>query len=349
MKPRPISLPADMMPHDAIIEWWYWNGMLADKKGNRYSYMDCLFRADMKRVNIPYLKSIFGRGAAERRVLFAHSMFADLDAKKTEKNVQNISFASRDSFSRPLFYVQYLDPIAAARGFVVYEMKETKAGAFHVKTDRVDLTLFSRKHPLLEGGSGFIDVRGRKSFYYSLTDLETIGAVRVGEEWVPVTGRSWMDHQWADVAYANDAWTWFSFQLDDGTDLMCVEYDDGKGKDHVVDLIDRRGRQKHAAHAVFAPGRSKWKSKITKAAYPLTWTITIPELDIALETAAILPDQEMIFGAINYWEGPVTVAGTIGARRVSGTGFMELAGYPSHYNYLQSQIAAKIKGLIKAV
>ena len=337
-----------MMPHDAIIEWWYWNGMLADKRGNRYSYMDCLFRADAKRVNIPYLKSIFGRSAAGTHVLFAHSMFANLGTRKTEKNVQNISFASRDSFSHPLFSVQYLDPIAAAGGFVVYEMKETKAGAFHVKTDRVDLTLSSRKRPLLEGGNGFIDVRGRKSFYYSLTDLETTGVVRVGKEWVAVTGRSWMDHQWADVAYANDAWTWFSFQLDDGTDLMCVEYDDGKGKGYVVDMIDPQGVQAHADRAVFVPGAKKWRSKTTKASYPLTWKIAVPERGIALETAALLPDQEMIFGAINYWEGPVTVKGTIGKRRVSGTGFMELAGYPSHYNYLRAQIAAKIKGLIKA-
>ena len=336
-----------MLPHDAIIEWWYWNGMLADTRGNRYSYMDCLFRADAKRVNIPYLKSIFSRGTRGKHVLFAHSMFADLGKKRTEKNVQNISFASRDSFSRPLFYVQYLDPIAAAGGFVVYEMKEAKSGTFHVKTDRVDLTLTSRKRPMLEGGNGVIDVRGRKSFYYSLTDLETTGTVRVGDEWVGVTGRSWMDHQWADVAYANDAWTWFSFQFDDGTDLMCVEYNDGKGKDHVVDMIAPDGTPAHADHAEFAPGAKKWKSAVTKAVYPLAWTIAVPELGIALETAAIIPDQEMIFGAINYWEGPVTVKGTIGTRRVKGTGFMELAGYPSHYNYLQTQIAERVKNLFR--
>ena len=349
MRPRPISLPDDMMPHGTVIEWWYWNGLLEDKHGKRYAYMDCLFRADAKQVNIPYFKSILSHGAAGNHVLFAHSMFADLGAKRTYKNVQNISFASRDSFTRPLFYVEYLDPIAAAAGFVVHAMEESKGGIFHIKTDRIDLVMASKKRPLLEGGNGFITVRGRKSFYYSLTDLETNGAVLVGDEWVTVKGRSWMDHQWADVPYTKDKWTWFSFRLDDGTDLMCVEYDDGNGKDYVVDLIDPHGVSAHADHAEFMPGAKKWKSKATQASYPLTWTIIVPDREIALEASAMLPDQEMIFGAINYWEGPVTVKGMIGKRRVSGTGFMELAGYPSHYNYLQDQIAKQIKNIIGAI
>ena len=81
---------------------------------------------------------------------------------------------------------------------------------------------------MLEGGKGFITVRGRESYYYSLTDLVTSGTVRVDGKWIPVKGRSWMDHQWADVAYTKDRWTWFSIQLNDGTDIMCVEYSDGR-------------------------------------------------------------------------------------------------------------------------
>ncbi len=341
MKPRPIVFPKDTQPHDTIIEWWYFNGYLTGERGKKYAFMDCLFRANVDKVKIPYFKNIFARTKSGRFALFAHSMLADLGVKKSVKDVQNISLASRDSFRRPQFYASYIDPVSVAGGFVAHEMMEIAPGKFHIKTETLDLIMESRRAPMLEGGNGFITVRSRESFYYSLTDLKTTGMVRVGVsggeaegEWVPVKGRSWMDHQWADAAYAKDKWTWFSIQLDDGTDIMCVEYDDGKGKDYVIDILDARGRAAHADQATFVPGPTIWKSKATKAEYPLSWTVTIPEKNIVLTTSALLADQEMIFGAISYWEGPVAVSAIVNGKKVKGVGFMELAGYPSDYNFL---------------
>jgi predicted secreted hydrolase len=364
MRPRPINLPSDMQPHDTIIEWWYVNGHLHDAKSNRYAFMDCLFRADANKVKIPYFKNIFGAGKAGRYALFAHSMLADIGTEKIIKDVQNISLASRDTFRKPLFYANYIDPVSVAGGFVAHEMAEFAPGKFHIKTETLDLVMESRKKPMLEGGRGFISVRERESFYYSMTDLRTTGMVRVadgeagsGGKWIPVTGRSWMDHQWADAAYAKDKWTWFSIQLENGTDIMCVEYDDGKGKDYVVDMLDARGRGTHADRAVFSPGKRTWKSKTTKAEYPLEWTITLPDKNIEFTASASITDGEMVFGAINYWEGPITVVATIGGRKINGVGFMELAGYPSDYNFLfltgkkvnarvQKEIATRIKNFL---
>jgi predicted secreted hydrolase len=334
MKPRPITLPNDTQAHDTIIEWWYFNGHLRDADGRQYAFMDCLFRADLKKVGIPYLKNIFGRSAAGNYATFAHALFADLAAKTIEKEVQNISLTSRDSFRRPLFSVGYLDPLSLAGGFFINEMAETIPGNFHIKNGNVDLTLRSRKRPLLEGGNGFISVRGKESFYYSLTRLETTGSVRRDDRWIPVAGISWMDHQWADTPYTKDRWTWFSLQMDDGTDIMCVAYDDGTAVDHLVDIIDRRGASFHGRNITLTPGRRTFKSKATKAEYPLTWTIEVPEYRLKLETSAAVPDGEMIFSGINYWEGPVTATGTIGTKKITGKGFMELAGYPSDYSFL---------------
>jgi benzodiazapine receptor len=42
----------------------------------------------------------------------------------------------------------------------------------------------------------------------------------------------------------------------------------------------------------------------------------------------------VIYGTINYWECPVDVEGTVKGKKVRGTGYMELVGYPSDYNYL---------------
>lgn len=62
----------------------------------------------------------------------------------------------------------------------------------------------------------------------------------------------------------------------------------------------------------------------------------------------------MIFGQINYWEGPMKVVVNINGEKVKGKGYMELVGYKSDYNYLllegeeiEKNIFKKIKKLIK--
>ena len=333
MTNRTISLPKDALPHDTIIEWWYFNGHLADARGKKYSFMDCLFRADIKRVNIPFLKQPLKGMSAIPYGYFAHSVLSDLTGQKNYKEIQNISIASRDSFTRPLFYANYLDPIAI-KGFVGNEIAETEPGIFRLKTERLDLRLESLKKPLLEGGAGHIRICGRESYYYSLTDLRVSGMIRPGGEWIKIKGKAWMDHQWADESYKKDKWSWFSVQLGNGTDIMCVEYDDGIKKDYLADLIDRTGRSWHYKKCTLTPGKDIWKSKATKAAFPMSWNIKIPERKIDLAVRSLMGDQEMIFGNINYWEGPTAAAGMMAGKKVKGSGFMELVGYPSDYNAL---------------
>ncbi len=340
MESRRIQLPEDTNPHDTIIEWWYFNGHLTDEKGRQYSFMDCLFRADLAKVEIPYLKNFFGQAKAGRHVTFAHAALTDIGRRKNYKDIQNISIASRDSFKKALFYARYIDPVAVSKG--TYEIAEIKPGTFHIKTDRIDLVLVSKKRPMLEGGKGFITVRRRESFYYSLTNFETTGKIRIGKKWISVSGKSWMDHQWANTPYAKDKWTWFSIQLDDGTDLMCVAYDDGKGKDYIIDVLNAHGAAADYRTAQFKEGKKAWKSKVTNVSYPLAWTIAVPGKKIKLKTSALVRDGEMIFGTINYWEGPIEVQGMIGRKKVRGVGYMELAGYPSNYNLL-----SRLAGLFK--
>ena len=52
---KPVILSIDNGPHDFVVEWWYFNGHLFDKKGKEYSFMDCFFKVDISKVNIPHL------------------------------------------------------------------------------------------------------------------------------------------------------------------------------------------------------------------------------------------------------------------------------------------------------
>lgn len=331
---KPIQLPRDSHPHKEIVEWWYYNGHLWDKKGNRYAFMDCLFKVDIRKVQIPFLEIPFKHQNILKDVYFAHSFVSDIKTGKSWKDVQNVSIISQDSFQRPLLYVNYTD-INMLDGYTNAEIAETEPGTFHLKTDRIDLTLISKQKPLLEGGAGYIGTPKEGSYYYSLTQCETKGMIKAGKEWIEVTGKSWMDHQWANKPYSKDKWTWFAIQLEDGTDIMCVAYDNGKKVDYLVDAIYSDGKMKHGKNVIITPGKKKWKSKETGAIYPLTWNIEIPEMNISLETEAIVKDQEMTFRAINYWEGPLDIKARVGNKTIKGVGFMELVGYESKIEYLK--------------
>ncbi|MCX6717033.1 MAG: hypothetical protein NTV72_03845 [Candidatus Taylorbacteria bacterium] len=345
--PKPVSLPEDHGPHDNVIEWWYFNGHVTAKDGRRFSFMDCLFKVDIAKVNIPHfshnpLRNKFMDG---KHVYFAHSVVSDLKEQKNYKEIQDISLVSRDSFKKPYLFVNYINP-NILHGYVNSVIEEKSPSVFHIKTGNLDLELHSKMKPLLEGGHGYVGTVESGSYYYSLTNLHTKGTLCLNGEKIEVEGKAWMDHQWADATYKKDKWTWFSFQLENGMDIMCVEYDTKIGKDTLVDMLDGDGKQSQYKKLFLTPGKDVWESEKTKAKYPMSWKIEVPEGDITITARSTMSDQEMIFGQINYWEGPLEVLAKIGGtaggknggkdgiKEVKGVGFMELVGYPSDFNYL---------------
>ena len=350
-----IVLPKDNGPHDFIIEWWYFNGHLEDQKGKEYSFMDCFFKVNINKVNIPHIlphlvEDHFKNG---EYIHFAHSVISDISNKKNYKEIQNISLLGEESFKKELLYINYKNGNFLENS-LNSEIIETTPNNFELKTKHLDLDLKSKKNPLLEGGHGYVGTPEAGSYYYSLTDLEVKGKINVEGNEIEVEGKAWMDHQWANTTYKKDKWTWFSFNLENSTEIMCVEYDTPIGKDILINIIDKEGNQKQYKKAKIIPRKKVWKSNKTKAEYPLIWDIKIPEARIEIKTNALMKDQEMIFGQINYWEGPMRVVVRINGKKLKGKGFMELVGYPANYNYLlltteeiEENIFDKIKKVFK--
>lgn len=355
---KPIVLPKDNGPHDFIVEWWYFNGHLHDEKGKEYSFMDCFFKVNLVKVNIPHIaphlvEDIFKNG---EYLHFAHSVLSDIRARKSYKEIQNISLLSGDSFKKDLLFINYKNAHILGEE-LDGEIIEIKPNDFYLKTKNLSLNLESKKKPLLEGGHGYVGTPKSGTYYYSLTNMEVNGSINIKGKEIKVEGKAWMDHQWANASYKgkSDKWTWFSFHLENGTEIMCVEYDSEElGVDILVDVIDKDGEQTQYKKAQLIPRGKYWKSKKTKTKYPLSWKIEIPNGNITIEAKALMQDQEMIFGQINYWEGPMKVTALINGKRVKGRGFMELVGYPSDYNYLllegeefEKSILRKIKKFFK--
>jgi len=339
---KPIKFSEDESAHDYIVEWWYFNGHLKDALSNEYSFMDCLFKVDVKKIKIPFLSKI-----PLKTSYFSHSFVTDLNNKKFYPRITPFSMISDDSFSKPLLYINYINP-EIKYGYTNCIIEKTGESTYYLKNEDIDLKLTSVKKPLLEGGKGYLDLHSKATYYYSLTNLKTEGRIKIKNKWRDVTGKSWMDHQWANVSYSKDRWDWFSVQLDNNTEIVCCVYDDGKVKTYFADVSYSDNRQEHYKKIEIIPLEKYWTSPKSKAVYPLAWKIKIPRKNIELNLTAKVDNQEMLFGSINYWEGPLKVEGKIGSEKVKGIGFMELVGYPSQYTnvkYLIDEISKTVSRL----
>lgn len=340
---QPIRFPEDESLHDCIIEWWYFNGHLRDKSGHEFSFMDCLFKADVKKVKIPFLSNI-----PLKTTYFSHSLISDINKKKFSERIYPFSVISSDSFSKPLLYINYLDP-ELKNSYINCAIEKIDETTYHLKNEDLDLTLTSIKKPLLEGGKGYLDLNTKTTYYYSLTNLKTTGRLKIKDKWIDVTGKSWMDHQWADTSYSKDRWDWFSIQLENDTEIVCYKYDDGKVKTYWADISYPNGKQEHYQDIQMAPLSRQWASPKTQTIYPLDWNVKIPAKNIDLNFTAKIENQEMLFGTINYWEGPLHVEGIFDGKKAKGVGFMELVGYPSRYGnakYIRDEIGKTTNRLV---
>ena len=325
-KYRPIKFPKDEQAHKHMIEWWYFNGNLKDKKGNKYAFMNTLFKVNVRRTEIP----LISRWWFFKTYYFAHSIISDIGKNKSKPAVKNVVIVSKDSFSRPLLFIDYTEPIFL-ENFSNSIIEETEPFHYLLKTEELDLKMKSMKKPLLEGGKGFTDVLGHKSFYYSLTNMKTSGTIKLNGKPVEVEGKTWMDHQWTNsTGYYEDKWNWFAIQLDNNTEIMCNEYISGQKRDYLVNIVYPDGSQESLEELNLKPG-AIWKSRKTKDSYPLVWKIEIPQRDIKLTVEAAVKDQEVVAGLARYWEGPIEIEGTVGDKKVKGAGFMELVNNASPY------------------
>jgi predicted secreted hydrolase len=323
MRFREIEFPLDGMPHDKnIVEWWYFNGNLKGEDGREYAFMDCLFSVDPKRINLPFVKRL-----PMKRFFFSHHLLSDINSNKSISVVNPIVILSRDSFCDEMMFANYIHP--SLKGYLNYEIKEKKGFCFHIKTEHFDLELKSRKKPLLLGGHGFLNAHtDMATYYYSLTSLDAKGTIIMKNKRVKVTGQAWMDHQWADTPYQKVMWNWFSIQLGNGCELVCYEFIRKEDKIYHASVINRRWRCYHSNDVEIKRLGLTWKSRDTGARYPLSWEINIPGKGIRLKVLPRVRKQEIVFGSINYWEGPIMVKGKFGDKTVKGLGFMELVGHP---------------------
>jgi len=329
MAPHRFSFPADHGPHpDFKNEWWYFTGNLATPSGRRFGYEWTVFRFAVT----PPDSAVQTRTShwATRQLYMAHFAVTDVygghfeSFERFSRGAVGLAGARADPFRVWLedWRVAASDESMPAMTIQARE-GETAIG----------LTLRPVKPLVLQGDRG-LDRKGEglgnASYYYSMTRLETKGAITVNGKSYEAEGLSWMDREWSTSALDDGqvGWDWFALQRTDGRELMYYQLRNRDGSISETSggmQVDPQGTARRLKHAgVNLTVLARWKSPHSGAEYPARWRFRTESLDLTV--TPLIADQELS-GTVRYWEGAVRFEGTDAGAAISGFGYVELTGY----------------------
>lgn len=330
--PRIFTFPRDHGAHpDFRTEWWYFTGNLRAQAGREFGFQLTFFRSAL---SAPTEQAPDG-GSAWRAtdVWMAHLAVGDFDGgvfrahERFARGAMELAGASLSTLDVWLedwraTALRPDDPTSPVR---------LVAGEGEVA---IDLVLHPQRAPLLQGDGGLSakgSQPGNASYYYSVTRWQAEGALGLAGEMLAVNGNAWLDREWSSSALESGqvGWDWFSLQLDDGSDLMLYVMRRADGSADSTSSgtwLSPTGQALPLESTEFTVVPTATWTSPDGVEYPGAWRLEIPVLDLALEVAPRIADQELR-GTFRYWEGAVQATGTRGGRQVGGRGFAELTGY----------------------
>lgn len=324
------QFPRDDFSHDNFrVEWWYYTGNLESDKGRRFGYQLTFFRVGLEGynpINNPSKWKV-------DHIYFAHMTVSDIQNKKfhfferiNRKGIKNAGAAT------DRFMIWNSDwNLSAEENMQKIKALENDTG--------IELSLIPIKKRVFHGKNGISikgSNKGNASHYFSYTRMKTEGSIFIKGEKFQVKGSSWMDHEFSSnpLNPSLAGWDWFSIKLDNQTEIMLYQLRKKNGNtdpNSSGTFISADQNYHHLTLNEFSiSNKSSWTSEKTGATYPAVWEIDILESDIHLIITPDFSSQELyhlrsISGS--YWEGSVSIKGSVGGKPVTGTGYVELVGY----------------------
>jgi len=302
----PLNLPADDAPHGSAMEWWYYNGILGAKTGDRYAFHMVVFVAN---------------GLIKHTVV--HAALTDLQTGKRYANQTRTAGIPATSVVNGYdFRNEKWQATASPSSHVL-------RAAFDGASIAFDLGASGQVVAHAAPGSdtpGILDFgRSGISYYYSRPRLPAQGSITVGGKSLQVSGDMWFDHQWGEFDVLMLGWNWFALHLADGSDLMLYQLFDMDRRNVMTagTLSNAKGAVPFKAGEVELVPGSTWTSPKTGIPYVVEWKIRLPSGDINVKPFVADSEFDSSGTSANvYWEGAVKATGSI-----EGQGFLELSGY----------------------
>jgi predicted secreted hydrolase len=318
-----VILPKDLYVQSGYrTQWWYFTGHLYDVQGREFGYELTFFVVGVQKKKY---ESKFGVDT----IYLSNFAISDIQGKKfynfSDADSGAYGFAGADSSKLHVWIDR--DELEGS----LDKMRLTA----HANGVDLDLVLLPKKPFVLHGDRGY----SRKSeespliasLYFSCTDLETSGTLKLDTAVFSVTGKSWFDREISSKGLPeNEAgWDWFALQLNNGQEIMLYVI---RKKDGAIDryssgtLVDADGNVMHLANDDYhIEVMSSYLSKKTNSRYPSKWEIAIPREKLHFIVTPLLEDQEFAGGLMKgnaYWEGTCKIEGS-----AKGRAYVEMTGY----------------------
>lgn len=347
------KFPFDHGSHPEFkTEWWYFTGHLSSASRSRdkreFGYELTFFRVGNKKDGQKEKTSGKENAWSVNDLYLAHFAISDINNKKfvfyDKINRSGINYAGAKPGGLDVhlenWYVRQRKSVHGGEEIELY----AKSGG-----DSIKLNLGSLKQATIHGIDGVsqkASCLGCASHYYSLTRLKTNGVITIAGNSYPVSGNTWMDHEFGSNQLTSEqiGWDWFAIQIegesvDDDSEIMLYVM---RRQDGSLDLsssgtiIFQNGSCRHLLAQDFKiVPTAYWQSPNTLAKYPASWNISIPKYGLELKVTPRFENQELNTKnstGVTYWEGACKVEGRQQMRFLKGKAYVELTGYGKIFN-----------------
>ena len=323
------AFPRDHHLHGEFkTEWWYFTGNLFDADNRRFGYELTFFRQGV-------------RPASQRNPALSKFVVDDLKfAHFTVTDVAGKKFRFDQKTSRGAFGEAGFDGGDRIAWIDAWALRFNPDGSFDLNASSAEMSaelhLIASKPPTIHGENGISAKaagEGHASHYYSVTRAATSGRLAIESRTFDLHGESWFDHEWAtnQLSAEQAGWDWLCVQWDDGADLMIYQMRLQNGNpdpSSSATIIAADGSSIHVPGSEIRMTPTEfWKSKATRANYPIAWRVDLPARHLQFTVRALLDDQELAMNPLTYWEGAVDARGTVDGKTITGRGYLELTGY----------------------
>jgi predicted secreted hydrolase len=318
-----VKIPDDFYyQKDYRVQWWYFTGHLFTDSGREFGYEIAFFVVNVQQ---RAYKSQFG----VNDIYISHFAVSDI----LENKFYFDDKADAGSFGYAGAQDDRLN-VWVERDTLGGTVKNMALKAYD-KDKTITVKLRPKKPVILNGEKGY----SRKSetsplvssIYFSYTNIETEGIIRIGDREYHVKGKSWFDRELSSRGLDDhqEGWDWFAIQLDDNREVMLYVI---RNKDGTIDaystgtFVYPDGQYRRLLKEDFSVEvLDHYTSEKTGARYPVQWAIEIPSEKLFLRVTPLMKDQEVIAYRSTgnyYWEGTCSVEGD-----EKGRAYVEMTGY----------------------